>query len=401
VRGGGKAAQAYGGASAGYACSMASLYVHIPFCVRKCEYCDFYSGVAGDAEIELYLQALDREFALRAPKGLQPETVFIGGGTPTRLSAPQLRTLGAMFGRHVDLGRCGEFTCEINPGTLTPEKAQALVAMGVNRASFGVQSFDEKYLRGLGRIYEAGTAPAAVQMARDAGIVRISVDLMFALPGQTLAEFRNDLQKALALGTEHISLYALTFEDDTPLTRDLQSGKVKPPSEELEREMFQLADEVTAGAGLPRYEVSNYARPGAQCAHNLVYWTAGDWHGFGAGAHAMIDGEITANAADFKHYCEHLAAGKLPLTRQDKQSPLERAETLLLMGLRLVRGVDLARFRAFAGQDFTRLCGEPAARLVALGLLELTATHVRVTPQGMFVLDNVILELAAGMGVSA
>lgn len=380
---------------------MASLYVHIPFCVRKCEYCDFYSGVAGDAEIERYLDAMDREFCLRAPHGLRPDTVFIGGGTPTRLGAGQLRRLGTIFQRHVDLGACREFTSEINPGTLTPDKADALVAMGVNRASFGVQSFDDRYLRGLGRIYEAGTAPAAVQMARDAGIARISVDLMFALPGQTLAEFRDDLQQALALGTEHISLYALTFEDDTPLTRDLQSGKVKPASEDLEREMFQLADDITRAAGLPRYEVSNYARPGAQCAHNVVYWSAGDWHGVGAGAHAMIDGEISANAADFRQYCEHLEAGTLPLTRQERQSPLERAETLLLMGLRLVRGVELARFRAFAGQDFTRLCGEPAARLVALGLLELTPTHVRVTPAGMLVLDNVILELAAGMGVSA
>lgn len=379
----------------------ASLYIHIPFCVKKCEYCDFYSGVAGDAEIERYLRALDREFALRAPQGIAPDTVFIGGGTPTRLSAAQLGTLGDILRRHVDLRACREFTCEINPGTLTPQKADALVAFGVNRASFGVQSFDPKYLRGLGRIHEKDAAPAAIAMARAAGIARVNVDLMFALPGQTCAEFESDLRQALDLGTQHISMYALTFEDDTPLTRQLDAGEVQPCDEALELEMFELAGRVARDAGLPRYEVSNFARPGQECAHNLVYWTTGDWLGFGAAAHGMVDGEITANAADFKHYCKSLEAGRVPLTRQEKQSPLQRAETLLLMGLRLTRGVELARFRAFAGADFTGLCGEPAARLIELGLLELTNTHVRVTHQGMFVLDSVILELAAGLEVAA
>lgn len=373
----------------------ASLYIHIPFCVRKCGYCDFYSGVAGEADIDRYLRALDREFTLRGP--LAPATVFIGGGTPTRLSAAQLRDLGAILRRHVNLRECSEFTCEINPGTLTPEKADALVAMGVTRASFGVQSFDPRYLRGLDRSHEEGAAPNAVALARAAGIGRISVDLMFALPGQTLAEFETDMRQALALGTEHISMYALTFEDDTPLTRGLQSGELTACPEELERDMFDVAGHVAGDAGLPRYEVSNFARPGAECAHNLVYWTAGDWHGFGAAAHGMIYGEISANAADFHYYCETLEAGRLPEARREAQSPMQRAETLLLMGLRLTRGVELARFRAFAGQSFTTLCGDPASRLIELGLLELTPTHVRATREGMFVLDNLILELASGM----
>lgn len=379
---------------------MASLYIHIPFCVRKCGYCDFYSGVAGDADIERYLAALEREFALRATDGLTPETIFIGGGTPTRLNAGQLGRLGAILGRHVDRSRCTEFTCEVNPGTLTDTKAEALVAMGVNRASFGVQSFDPKYLAGLDRAHEAGVAPRALEIARGAGIARLNVDLMFALPGQTLAEFESDLRQALALGTEHISMYALTFEDDTPLTRQLKDGTIAEAAPELEEAMFELAGRVAAEAGLARYEVSNFARPGAECAHNLVYWTCGDWHGFGAGAHGMLDGVVTRNVADFAAYSGALEQGRMPYAQDKPMAPAERAETLLLMGLRLTRGVELQRFRQFAGAEFHTVCGEPAGRLIELGLLELTPTHVRVTPRGMIVLDSVILELAMALGYS-
>jgi len=377
---------------------MASLYIHIPFCVRKCGYCDFYSGVAGDADIERYLNALQREFALRAPDKLRPETIFIGGGTPTRLNAAQLGVLGGILRQHVSLDACTEFTCEINPGTLTPEKADALVAIGVNRASFGVQSFDPKYLDGLDRSHEAGVAPRALEIARAAGITRLNVDLMFALPGQTAAEFENDLRQALALGTEHISMYALTYEDDTPLSRQLKSGDVEQCAPELETEMFDLARRVAGEAGLARYEVSNFARPGAECAHNVVYWTCGDWHGFGAGAHGMLGGVVQRNAADFHAYSAAIEQGKVPYVQDNAMSPPERAETLLLMGLRLTRGVELQRFRQFAGVDFYAACGEPAARLIELGLLEMTPTHVRVTPRGLIVLDSVILELAMALG---
>jgi oxygen-independent coproporphyrinogen-3 oxidase len=374
-----------------------SLYIHIPFCVRKCEYCNFYSGVASEAEIDGYLVALEREFVQRFPDGLAPPTIFMGGGTPTRLSAPQLIRLGEILRRHVDLRDCVEFTSEINPGTLTPAKAAALVNLGVNRASFGVQSFNPKYLEGLGRSYEAGTATAAVEMARAAGIGRISMDLIFAVPGQTVAELNDDLQRALSHNTEHLSFYALTYEDDTPLTRQLQAGEIEPCPEELEREMFAMVGDTCGAYGLPRYEVSNFARPGAECAHNLVYWTGGDWHGVGAGAHGMVQGEITANAADFKYYTQALTEGRLPVSRREQLPPTGRAETLLLMGLRLTRGVELARFNAFAGATFAALCGEAAAKLQQLGLLEISPTHVRATPEGLMVLDSVILELASAM----
>lgn len=376
--------------------TAASLYIHIPFCVRKCEYCDFYSGVAGDAEIDRYLDALEAECRLRFPDGLAPRTIFMGGGTPTRLSAKQLIRLGNALRNCLDLSACAEFTSEINPGTLTPGKADALVRMGVDRASFGVQSFQTKFLQGLGRAYEAGTATQAVAMARTAGIQRISMDLMFALPGQSLSDLRGDLKQALAHDTEHLSLYALTFEDDTPLTRQLQNGEIQPCDEELERVMFEVVGESCAEAGLARYEVSNFARPGAECLHNVVYWSGGDWHGVGAGAHAMIGGAISQNAADFKAYTRLLLEeGRLPVSRSEQLTPQGRAETLLLMGLRLTRGVSLAAFRQFAGAEFEQVCGDVANRLVTLGLLEVTPTHVRATEEGLLLLDNLVVELAS------
>jgi oxygen-independent coproporphyrinogen III oxidase len=376
-----------------------SLYIHVPFCVRKCEYCDFVSGVASRADIVRYLDALDIELGMRFPGGLEVATAFIGGGTPTRLDAPELRGLGEVLNRHVRVR--GEFTSEINPGTLTPAKADALAAFGVNRASIGVQSFQPQFLRGLGREYEAGTATAAVEMVRAAGIGRVSMDLMFALPGQTLEHLAHDIDEALAHDTEHLSLYALTYEDDTPLTRQLQSGEVQPCPEPLEREMFRVVGERLAAAGLPRYEVSNYARPGAECAHNIVYWTLGDWHGVGAAAHGLIGGEVHRNAADWRAYCEALEAGRLPMLTEPKMPCAQCAESLLLMGLRLTRGVELRRFRQFAGADFTALCGEAAGRLIELGLLELTGTHVRCTDEGLYVLDDVILALAQNLEAAA
>ena len=377
---------------------MSSLYFHIPFCVRHCEYCDFYSEVASERDIDVYLNALEREFRLRFASGLAPETIFVGGGTPTRLSGAQLHRFGEIIARYIDRARLNEFTVEINPGTLDAEKAQALAAMGVSRASFGVQSFNEGFLKSLGRIHEAGKAAEAVNLVRAAGIARTSIDLIFALPGQTLDQLQSDISRALELGTEHLSFYALTYEDDTPLTRDLIAGRVKPCDEELEREMFSVIGEACAKAGLPRYEVSNFARPGAECRHNLVYWTLGDWHGVGAAAHGMLDGEITENAADHRAYARALLEeNKWPLARRERLAPVQRAETLLLMGLRLTRGVELARFHAVAGQSFESACGDAARALTRQGFLEVTPSRVRCTQEGLLLLDRVVLELAGGL----
>lgn len=377
---------------------MSALYVHVPFCVRKCEYCDFYSEAAGERDIERYLDALEREFRLRH-ESLSPRTLFVGGGTPTRLSAAQLTRLGQTLRRHVDFARLSEFTVEINPGTLDERKAASLADMGVTRASFGVQSFDAGFLKQLGRVYEVGKAESAVGLARGAGIARISMDLMFALPGQTLEQLREDLRRALALGSEHLSLYALTYEDDTPLTLALQRGEIEPCPEELEREMFSLAGQTCAASGLQRYEVSNFARPGAECAHNLAYWRQDNWRGYGAGAHGMVEGEITENAADHAAYARCLLEeNRLPIVRRERLSPAQRAETLLLMGLRLSEGVESAKFERLSGSPLSAVCVESSRALARRGLLELGETHVRCTDEGLLVLDRVILELASELG---
>ncbi|MHC4841097.1 MAG: radical SAM family heme chaperone HemW [Planctomycetota bacterium] len=373
-----------------------SLYIHIPFCVRKCEYCDFYSGVATDDDIQRYLRALEVELALRLPDDFAPHTIFVGGGTPTRLSADQLSRLGEVVNGALDMSSCIEFTSEINPGTLNAAKATALRSMGVNRASLGVQSFDDRFLDGLGRLYESGTVDAAVGMIKASGIERLSMDLIFAMPTQTLEDVRADVEKALSFDSEHLSLYALTYEDETPLTRQLERGEIEPCDEELERQMFKMIGETCAACGLSRYEVSNFARQGAECRHNLAYWQGGEWYGVGAGAHGMINGEVTANAADFKAYTGALLNDrKLPESRHERLDGMQRAETLLLMGLRLTEGVDLNRFRQLAGTPLTEICAKPASELTQLGLIEFTDTHVRATAEGMLVLDRVILEFAS------
>ena len=379
-----------------------SLYIHIPFCARKCGYCDFYSEPAARGDVDRYLKALDVELRGRFRKPMRPATVFVGGGTPTILNTGQLKAFGEVLHRRLDLSGSPEFTCEINPSTFSAEKAAALAAFGVNRASFGVQSFDRDLLAALDRANEAGAAQAAIEAARNAGIERRSMDLIFAAPGQTLAQLEADIATALSHEIEHLSLYALTFEDDTPLSRLLAQGEIEPCPEPLEREMFAAAGRICAAAGLPRYEVSNFARPGAECGHNLRYWRCEDWIGVGAGAHSWVGGEVSANAADWRAYCDSLLArGVPPVARQEQLSPMEQAETLLMMGLRLTQGFSLARFRKLCGEEFKDVCGAVAAGLESRGLLTLADENVSATPEGLLVLDTLVLELASALEAAA
>ncbi|NUQ36150.1 MAG: radical SAM family heme chaperone HemW, partial [Planctomycetaceae bacterium] len=295
---------------------MQGLYIHIPFCVKKCGYCDFYSEVASEDEMRRFLAALECELQQRAEQfaPLTPQTVFFGGGTPTRLSAENLRELGRIIHRYVDTSHVIEWTSEINPGTLDAAKADALVEMGVNRASFGVQSFNPKYLADLDRAHEAGKVDEALAFARTAGIQNINVDLIFALPGQTIDEWYHDLEQALALNTQHISLYNLTFEDDTPLTARMERGKVEPLDDETAAEMYELTVARCREVGFARYEVSNFARPGFESRHNLLYWRCGDWLGIGPAAHSACGRLRWANVRDHREYAKALLDdGRLPL----------------------------------------------------------------------------------------
>jgi len=391
-----------------------ALYVHIPFCARKCGYCDFYSEAAGRGDMDRYLAALEKEIELRVAEYgvIRPSTVFFGGGTPTMLTADMLRRLGEMLWRHIDLGSVIEWTSEINPGTLTPDKAAALVSMGVNRASFGVQSFDPKMLKLLDRENEQGKADASIAMARSAGISNFSIDLIFAVPGQTRAEWEADLTEALQRASGHISLYALTFEDDTPLTNRRDQGAFEPMPPEQEAELYDFTVERCRKQGLQRYEVSNFAKPGRDSLHNGHYWACRSWLGIGSGAHSGLDltrgrwptwntppavGALTrrmANAADHKVYADMLLNdGKLAVSMDEWLGPEDTADEVLLMGLRRESGVEDAEFRRRLGLSIADRCGHALDELTSLGYVIWDGKTLRCTDRGMVLLDSVILEL--------
>lgn len=375
---------------------MQGLYVHIPFCVRKCGYCDFYSEVGSEAEAQRFLDAVEAELAIRAKEfaPLAPKTVFFGGGTPTKLTAPQLVRLGEILHRHVDLSQVIEWTSEINPGTLDPAKAAALAAMGVNRASFGVQSFSAKYLKVLDRAHEHGKVDEALAFAAAAGISNRSVDLIFALPEQTMAEWQDDLNQAIALGLDHLSLYNLTYEDDTPLTARMARGEVAPLAEELQAVIYEHTIARCAEVGLAQYETSNFARPGKESLHNTLYWRCANWLGIGPSAHSGIAGRRWGNAGDHRVYATKLLdEGVLPIAFAEENDFEAQADEMLMMGLRLRAGVRESDFRERLGFGIADRCGPALDALSAEGLILWDGATLKVSARGVGLLDTIVLEL--------
>jgi oxygen-independent coproporphyrinogen-3 oxidase len=361
-----------------------ALYVHVPFCETKCSYCDFFSLPGGrkGREPEEYLDALDRELAARAPAGFAPETVFVGGGTPTVLSAAELRRLGAILRARCDLSRVREWTVEANPGTLDGAKIDALLSCGVDRVSMGVQSFDDRVLKS-----------AAVRDLREAGVPRISVDLLFAVPGQGAETFARDLDEAVALGTGHLSCYALLYEEGTTMLAREKRGLVRREPEDLEVEMLHGARRRLGEAGFRAYEISNFARPGQECLHNLVYWRNGPYLGVGVSAASYLGGERSSNVRDLKAYVER-AGGDAAVERERLEPRGVLGETVML-GLRLAEGIRFADLEARTGIDARALFGPLLGRLAGAGLVALDDGGFRLTESGVPVSDAVIAEFLA------
>ena len=349
------------------------LYVHVPFCARKCPYCDFNSHEGRDGEVDAYVDAVLAEAAARA-EGLRPRTVFVGGGTPTHPDEARIDRLLAGLRSRIDLSAVEEFTVEANPGTFTPGKIRALLRNGVDRVSLGVQSFDDRRLKALGRIHDAADAVRSVEMLRAAGMPRISLDLILATPGQTLSEQRRDVARAIDLAPEHVSTYVLTYEEGTAFGTALSEGRMSPPDEDRDLAHLRAACDDLGSAGYARYEVSNHARPGRESLHNLGYWRNAEWVGLGAGAHSHVGGRRWKNADDPAEYAR-------------------RVFESLMMGLRLVEeGVDLAALAVRHDIDPAVEHGEAIARHVAAGLLERDGARLRCTPRGLDVLQRILLD---------
>jgi oxygen-independent coproporphyrinogen-3 oxidase len=367
-------------------------YVHIPFCAHKCGYCDFASLAGVDHLADRYLTALEREMAMMG-EPQEVETIFIGGGTPTRLDAAGIDRLLAMVRRWYPLAAGGEWTVEANPGTLDEEKAEVLVSGGVNRVSLGAQSFHPELLRTL----ERNHAPEAVAHALDLVRPRFpfwSLDLIFGVPGSSAELWTRDLDEALKLGPGHLSCYGLVYEKGTALWKQWQAGQVRAVDEETERAMYAHTIDRLERAGLAMYEISNFARPGHASRHNLVYWANDAYFGVGVGAARYIGGERSVNTRDLFAYLRRIEAGEPATGPTETLDPEARArETAVLMLRRTALGIDRADFARRTGFELDDLAGPVLERNRALGLLEDDGRLVRLTREGLFLADSVMSEL--------
>lgn len=364
------------------------LYVHLPFCRQKCFYCDFPSYAGQEGRMAVYVEALLGELAregapLRAAWG-PPRTVYLGGGTPTALPPALMERLLAGLREFLAAAPDAlEFTCECNPGTVDAAYLSLLRAGGVNRLSLGVQTFDDALLRRIGRIHTAAQARAAVRQARAAGFRNLSLDLMYGLPGQTLAGLEMSVQQALALAPQHISIYGLQVEEGTAFARAQAAGRLALPSDEESEAMYDYMTTALPAAGYARYEISNFARPGFESRHNLGYWQDVPYLGVGASAHSYLDGQRYENPRGIEEY---LAALRESGRASREEEPLTRAtsmEEFAFLALRTARGIDRARFAARFGCELASVYADAIARMRARGFLEEDAQGVRLTPLGM------------------
>lgn len=369
----------------------AAAYVHVPFCAHHCGYCDFAVAAGQDHLRELYLDALAAELAtLQTPRPVQ--TLFLGGGTPTYLEAPQLRRLLSDLNRWLPLADGGECSIESTPDSLDDEKVALLAAHGVNRVSIGAQSFQPHLLRTLERRHTSADVPRAVACVRRA-IANVSLDLIFGVPGQTLAEWDADLRQTLALAPDHLSTYGLTYEKGTRLWKQQQRGDVRPLDEDTELALYTHALDVLEAAGFEHYEISSFARPGRRCRHNQVYWANHGYYGFGVGAARYVDGRRELNTRDLKQYLRQVLAGEPATFQSEELGPEERARETMALQFRRAEGIDRTSFAAQTGFDLDALAGEAIARHVDLGLLADDGVFVRLTRQGKCVADTLIRNL--------
>jgi oxygen-independent coproporphyrinogen III oxidase len=371
-----------------------ALYVHVPFCRSLCGYCDFYSEVLRPAALRPYLAAVAGELADAArPRGWRFDTVYLGGGTPTVLPVADLRTLLAAVGDYIDGTRPLEFTVEANPATVSADTIAALRAAGVNRVSVGAQSFLPDELRVLERTHTPGDVEKTVTALRQGGFTHYSLDLIFGIPGQTVATWEQSLQQALDLGPEHMSCYGLTYEAGTPLYEHRARGRLQPLDEDLEADLYELTLDRLAAAGLPQYEISSFSRPGCECRHNLRYWHNEPYLGVGPAAAGFIDGVRYKNVSDTAAYVAAMEAGQSPWSEQETLPPEQRAGEAAMLLLRLNRGIDRAEFQARYGRDPAEQFAEPIGRHAADGLIVVDEKSIRLTRAGRLLADYVLRDI--------
>ena len=374
---------------------MPSVYIHIPFCLKKCLYCDFYS-VTETEQVEAFLDALTNEVTLSADryKDTETSTIFFGGGTPSLLEPSQIERILIALGTVFRIVPDAEVTLEANPGTVTREKLRVFRALGINRLSLGIQSFLDAELHTLGRVHDRADALRSVGFARAAAFDDISLDLIYAIHGQNVASWEETLRAAVELTPQHISAYSLTVEDGTPLSRLVQAGEVRMTPSSLQAEMFEQAHAFLNAHGYEHYEVSNYALPGLRCRHNCNYWSHENYLGFGPSAHSFwkdIDGKggrRSSNVEDLAAYVARLKDGQMPVGSEEHVGPDELIHERIFLGLRS-SGLNLARLRQDLGYDIVAHRGDVIRNLLDERLALLEGDLLRLTPGGYLVCDEI------------
>lgn len=374
------------------------LYIHVPFCRTRCDFCAFYLRRYREGEARLYVEALAREIklyaALNVLSGRPLHTVYFGGGTPTMLPPEQLTRILDLIRDRFGLEHHAEVTVEAHPDTVSENGLQHLARGGVTRISFGAQSFESEELIQIGRRSVPDCVRRAVALARTVGFENINLDLMYGLPGQTLGSWIATLNGALDLSPTHLSCYALTVEEGTKLQRDITRGHTVKPDSELQIAMEEAALERLTAAGFTRYEIANFCRPGFACRHNLLYWRDEDYLGVGPSAQSYIHGRRFGNVEDLAAYCERLEQGILPVEEVDELSPRQRMREAVIFGLRLVEGIDLNIIRTRSGMDTADPEWElTVERLVQEGLLSKQGHRLQLTEAGRRFADSVAVAL--------
>ncbi|OCA91165.1 coproporphyrinogen III oxidase [Bacillus sp. FJAT-27225] len=373
-------------------------YIHIPFCEHICHYCDFNKVFLKGQPVDKYLDMLEREveltLELHPPEEM--DSVFVGGGTPTSLNEGQLERLCRIISSHLPLSNQTEYTFEGNPGDLSIDKLEVLKNHGVNRLSLGVQTFDDTLLERIGRSHRAKDVYNTIDNARKAGFDNISLDLIYALPGQTLADFKDTLKQAFSFGLPHFSGYSLIIEPKTVFYNLMRKGKLPLPGEDIEAAMFETLMEEMEQHGLHQYEISNFAKPGYESTHNLTYWSNEPYYGFGAGAHSYLGGWRRSNAGPLTKYMSPIENGSLPVFEENEVTRQEAMEEEMFLGLRKVEGVSKGHFQRKFGVSLDSIFPGQLEELSKKGLLEADGDSVRLTRIGRMLGNEVFQEFLAG-----
>ncbi|MEZ7615597.1 radical SAM family heme chaperone HemW [Streptococcus sp. 27098_8_73] len=363
-----------------------SAYVHIPFCTQICYYCDFSKVFIKNQPVDSYLEHLIEEYDSYDIKKLR--TLYIGGGTPTALSAPQLAFLLEKLTDKLDLSYLEELTIEANPGDLDEEKIAVLKDSPVNRVSLGVQTFNDRMLKQIGRSHSEKDIYENIANLKKAGFDNISIDLIYALPKQTMEDVKINVAKAIALDIPHMSLYSLILENHTVFMNRMRRGKLPLPKEDLEAEMFEYIIAELEKAGFEHYEISNFSKPGFESRHNLMYWDNAEYYGIGAGASGYVDGVRYKNHGPIRHYLQAVEAGNARV-QEEVLTLKEKMEEEMFLGLRKKSGVSKKRFEEKFGLSFEDQYGSVVSELTEQGLLVPDRDIVRMTKQGLFLGDTV------------